>query len=202
MAFHFNSCMPPSHSRRRLHYFASLVPLPLVLLGTFLLCRLYACIGSDFAFECRKLGPSVLSAILEFAILPGSSLYRTVRYRSLETSLWKPSAGFSPSFLPDIGNWLAGLRVSVSNAGAAGAKFFRRKPACTPDHCRERDSTQVHTARATRSSPPIPPRVEAAARVTTHQHLGMCVGTRILGVGRATAAPQGGDRRRKFLTVS
>lgn len=42
-----------------------------------LLCRLDTCISSDFAFECRKLEPRVLSAILEFAILPGSSLYRS-----------------------------------------------------------------------------------------------------------------------------
>jgi len=39
----------------------------------------------------------------------------TVRVFALETSLWKHSAGFEPSFLVDIGNWLAGQGPSVSN---------------------------------------------------------------------------------------
>ncbi len=33
----------------------------------------------------------------------------TVKLWVLETSLWKLSAGFGPSFLADIRNWLAGL---------------------------------------------------------------------------------------------
>ena len=49
----------------------------------------------------------------------------TVRVLALETSLWKLSAGFEPSFLVDIGNWLAGQGPSVSNtAGAAGEAIF------------------------------------------------------------------------------
>ena len=35
----------------------------------------------------------------------------TVRYGLLETSLWKLSTGFWPSFSEDIGNWLAGSEV-------------------------------------------------------------------------------------------
>ena len=46
----------------------------------------------------------------------------------LETSLWKLSAGFEPSFLVDIGNWLAGQGPSVSNtARRRRSKFSQNR---------------------------------------------------------------------------
>ena len=47
-------------------------------------------------------------AVAPMMILTDAEPRGTVSNRVLETSLWKLSAGFRPSFLADIGNWLAG----------------------------------------------------------------------------------------------
>ena len=51
-------------------------------------------------------------------------IYITVRNRALETSLWKLSAGFEPSFLET--GWLA-LRPSVSNTVRRRRRFFSHR---------------------------------------------------------------------------
>ena len=52
--------------------------------------------------------------------------YHTVRLWLLETSLWKLSAGFRPSFLVDIGNWLAGSgSLSFQSCAPQARKILR-----------------------------------------------------------------------------
>ena len=59
-----------------------------------------------------------------------SGVVTTVRLWLLETSLWKLSTGFRPSFLVDIGNWLAGsgtLSIPKLRAAGPGAQNFARR---------------------------------------------------------------------------
>ena len=59
----------------------------------------------------------------------------TVRGRVLETSLWKLSTGFEPSFLLDIGNRLAGLKgLSFQRCAPQARKNFRN-PLSPVSHC-------------------------------------------------------------------
>ena len=58
--------------------------------------------------------------------IPGSRILYTVRLWLLETSLWKLSAGFRPSFLVDIGNWLAGSgSLSFQSCAPQARKILR-----------------------------------------------------------------------------